>query len=108
MNIINCTYEVINIYDWNSPNSLLHVFGKPSACVYVKWRTDAYKVGKFRFKEEIPLEVVNLPEPQPDTFYIVTEDVKRALPHRKDLIRPAKPKLDKNGNIEGYYTFIKH
>ena len=35
-----------------------------------------------------PEEIVNLPEPKPDTYYIVSKMLAQACPERKDLIFP--------------------
>ena len=35
-----------------------------------------------------PNEIVNLPEPKPDTYYIVSKMLAQACPERKDLIFP--------------------
>ena len=35
-----------------------------------------------------PDEIVNLPEPKPDTYYIVSKMLAQACPERKDLIFP--------------------
>jgi hypothetical protein len=40
------------------------------------------------FSETILGDVTGLPDPQPDTMYIVSDFVVRALPNRDDLVRP--------------------
>jgi hypothetical protein len=42
-----------------------------------------------------------LPEFQEGVFYIVSQLVKNALPHRPDLLVPAEVVRDKDGNIVG-------
>ena len=42
-----------------------------------------------------------LPNEEPDTFYIVSQLVKSALPNRSDLLVPAEMVRDEKGNIVG-------
>lgn len=46
-------------------------------------------------------EPEGLPEPMEGIYYIVSQLVKSALPHRKDLLVPADVVRDANGNILG-------
>jgi hypothetical protein len=46
-------------------------------------------------------ETQDLPEPQPDTFYIVSRIVLTANPSRKDLLVPNEIVRDEAGNIIG-------
>jgi hypothetical protein len=46
-------------------------------------------------------DVTGLPEPAPDTIYIVSAMVRMALPDRKDLASPAGLVRDASGNITG-------
>ena len=55
---------------------------------------------------EIFGEVENLPERQPDTFYIVSRLVKLASPDRKDLVVPGCLTRDEKGRIIGCKALI--
>lgn len=48
-----------------------------------------------------PGEIVNLPEPEKDTIYIVSGQIRSALPHRTDLASPGNLVRDENGRVIG-------
>lgn len=50
-------------------------------------------------------DVENLPEPQENTFYIVSRMVAEALPHRKDLLIPTELVRDQEGRVIGCRGF---
>ena len=50
-------------------------------------------------------EVENLPEPKPDTYYIVSALVAQACPERDDLLIPAHQVRDNEGKIIGCLGF---
>lgn len=54
-----------------------------------------------------PDEIVNLPEPEPDTYYIVSKMVVQAWPERKDLIFPRTVVRDADGHIVGCIDFSR-
>lgn len=54
-----------------------------------------------------PEEVVNLPEPEPDTYYIVSKMLAQACPERKDLIFPGTVVRDTDGHIVGCVDFSR-
>lgn len=47
------------------------------------------------------LGVSNLPDPQPDTMYIVAGLVRMYVPHRKDVCSPAKLLRNEHGAVVG-------
>ena len=52
-------------------------------------------------------EPVNLPDPAPDTYYIVSTIVASALPRRADLLVPSDFLRDEQGNILGCKCLAK-
>lgn len=54
-----------------------------------------------------PEEIVNLPEPKPDTFYIVSKRVAQAWPAREDFIFPGTVVRDADGHIVGCIDFSR-
>lgn len=50
-------------------------------------------------------EPENLPKETDDIFYIVSQLVKSACPHRKDLLVPAEVIRNRDGNIIGCMSF---
>ena len=101
--IINCTSFVINLYNAADCNQLLHTYPASKNPVratfvnkYVRSEdgTIAYKL--------FMKAVVNLPEPKPNTYYIVFKKIAKAFPERKDLLFPGTPKTvicDANGIV---------
>jgi len=51
--------------------------------------------------ESLTTKTVNLPEPEPDTYYIVPALVRCAMPGRRDLLSPSKLLRDAMGQIIG-------
>ena len=54
-----------------------------------------------------PDEIVNLPEPELDTYCIVSKMLTQACPERKDLIFPGTVVRDADGHIVGYVDFSR-
>lgn len=52
-------------------------------------------------------EIVNLPEPKPGTYYIVSKMVAQACPKRKDLIFPGTLVYDADDNVVGCVDFSR-
>lgn len=65
-------------------------------CVLTSAKGQAIPVYSARYGE-----VVNLPPPQPDTFYIVSRMVRQAVEGRKDVVCPGVAIRDDNGSIIG-------
>lgn len=55
----------------------------------------------------VPDEIVNLPEPKPGTYYIVSKIVAQAMPAREDLIFPGTVVRDADGHIVGCIDFSR-
>lgn len=55
----------------------------------------------------IPDEIVNLPEPEPGTYYIVPKMVAQAYPERTDLIFPGTLVFDADDNVAGCIDFSR-
>ena len=54
-----------------------------------------------------PEEIVNLPEPKPDTYYIVSKMLAQACPERKDLIFPGTLVRNESGDVVGCVDFSR-
>jgi hypothetical protein len=52
-------------------------------------------------------EIVNLPEPKPDTCYIVSKILAQACPEREDLIFPGTVVRDADGHVVGCIDFSR-
>lgn len=52
-------------------------------------------------------EIVNLPEPKPDTYYIVSKMVAQAWPEREDLIFPGTVVRNESGDVVGCVDFSR-
>ena len=55
----------------------------------------------------VPDEIVNLPGPKPDTYYIVSKMLAKACPERKDLIFPGTLVRDESGDVVGCVDFSR-
>lgn len=87
ISFVNCTSFDVNLYNAADYNQLLHT----------------YPASKNPVLHAITTEVVNLPEPKPNTYYIVFKKIAKAFPERKDLVFPGTPKTviwdDANGIV---------
>lgn len=54
-----------------------------------------------------PEEVVNLPDPKPGTYYIVSKMLAQAYPERKDLIFPGTLVRNESGDVVGCIDFSR-
>lgn len=54
-----------------------------------------------------PEEIVNLPEPKPDTYYIVPKMLAQVYPERMDLIFPGTVVRNESGDIVGCVDFSR-
>ena len=54
-----------------------------------------------------PEEIVNLPEPKPDTYYIVPKMVAQECPEREDLIFPGTLVRNERGDVVGCIDFSR-
>ena len=54
-----------------------------------------------------PDEIVNLPEPKPGTYYIVSKMVAQAWPAREDFIFPGTVVRDESGDVVGCIDFSR-
>lgn len=52
-------------------------------------------------------DIVNLPEPKPDTYYIVSKMLAQACPERKDLIFPGTVVRNADGHVIGCVDFSR-
>ena len=100
VDIINATPHDVTIVD--ESGSILFIFTKTDICIRL-----SAKVEHTGNLDGIPISqtVFGKPEGLPDyefgVYYIVSQLVKSALPHRKDLLVPAEVVRDSNNNIIG-------
>ena len=122
--IINCTPHNINIY---TPSGCYMRDG----CLYLRddagefprpFRTypAAKKPARVTFVQDpagladgiliyrwFTEEIVNFPEPKPNTFYIVSKMVAQAWPEREDFIFPGTLVFDAEGRVVGCIDFSR-
>jgi hypothetical protein len=98
--IINVTPHGVTIVD--SQGTVLKQI--PASGTLVRLKSETVTVGSI---DGIPTsstmfsDVTGLPDFQTDTFFIVSQLVKSALPNRTDLLVPAQVVRDDKGNIIG-------
>ena len=54
-----------------------------------------------------PCGITGLPEPKPDTYYIVSKILAQACPEREDLIFPGTTVYDADDNVVGCIDFSR-
>ena len=103
MEIINLTPHNVNVVLHNG-----NVVTIPSSGVVARCAQQTEQVGTIDYAgTEIPLtvtsygEVVDLPEPRTNTYYVVSRLVMSAASGRTDLLCPNGLVRDDNGNIIG-------
>ena len=97
---INCTPHEINLYN---PDTEQYDAIEPSGLVP---RVEQHiktigRIGDYTLTENTYGEVVDLPESQPNTYYIVSQLTKQAAPYRKDLVAVNETVRDDKGRIIG-------
>ena len=122
--VINCTphdvaiYSTADCYMYNGSLYLregdeeypepLHVYqaAKESArAIYVQ-RTAGMADGCLIYRRT-PKEIIGLPEPKTDTYYIVSKMLAQAFPEREDLIFPGTVVRNKSGDVVGCIDFSR-
>lgn len=77
------------------------VWGSSFIATHVEQETvPACEQDDMPFHYALPSKVINLPEPRPDTRYIVSSAVAAACPNRNDLIVPGGYVRNEKGHIE--------
>jgi hypothetical protein len=111
MKLINLTPHKITVFLLNDVHNREKIEIQPEkmpARRYVRVKISEYI---FIGSHAIPIyetffgEVENLPDPKPDTYYIVSRAVAEACPNRTDLIFPDNTVLDNEGCIIGCFGF---
>lgn len=122
--VINCTPHDVAIY--NTTDCILHdgslylreegeeypeplrvylAVKEPARATFVQrptGRADGILIYRW-----FPDEIVNLPEPKPYTYYIVSKMVAQACPERKDLIFPGTLVRNESGDVVGCIDFSR-
>jgi len=86
----------------NSDNTVLMVLPKTDSTVRLSVNTvECEPLGKVPTSKTVFGDAVGLPDFEENTYYVVSQLVKSALPHREDLLVPADVVRDEKGLILG-------
>lgn len=99
MNIVNCTPHTLHL-----PTGDLEPSGILPRCK--EWDHSEGEVNGIPLITRHYGAVYDLPDPQPDTLYIVSLVVRQALPKRTDLASPGTLVRDAQGNITGCTNLV--
>ena len=97
MHLINLTPHAVDIM--STSGSVVSI---PASGMVARLTTSTEVVKEedgIRFTRTVFGEPTALPEEKADTFYIVSQLIKNALPKRSDLLVPAEVLRDKDGKI---------
>jgi hypothetical protein len=103
MNIINLTPHKINLMPEGGPTVTIPPSGLVARCATSRVQVDTVTVDGI----SIPVnqtrfgKVSDLPEPQPDTIYVVSALVAQAVPERQDVVIVDDAVRDDQGRIIG-------
>ena len=102
--IINTTPHAVILL--SETNEVLETFPKTDAQIRLSTETVAAEpIGDIPTTKTVFGDVEGLPNFTPDTYYIVSQLVKNALPNRTDLLVPADIIRDNTGMIVGCRSF---
>jgi hypothetical protein len=104
VNIINCTPHPVSILNTKTGQMVTIPKGDiiPRVASVTKHiRTVETNFGTINITQNTFGQVENLPEPQPNTFLIVSAMVMNACPNRTDLVCPNESVRDAEGRIIG-------
>jgi len=101
MTIVNKTPHAVNIINQNNQVVRTYQKGDSQIRLAVKIVQDVPLVDGTPTSRTNFGEPEGLPDFKEDTFYIVSQLVKSALPERTDLLVPAEVVRDEKGNIVG-------
>ena len=100
----NCTGHQIKVFGPND-GVLLDLEPAERAARVRQRKTGVKVVGGIPTATKVIRQVENLPDPEPNTLYVVSGYVKNVLDHRDDLVSPDTSShsvvLDDNGEIKG-------
>lgn len=124
LNIINCTPHEVVIYETSDccmrdgflylrddgeefpqPFLTLPAANEPARVTFVQ-KVDGMVDGILIYRW-FPEEVVNLPEPKTDMFYIVSKMVAQACPEREDFVLPGTVVRDADDHVVGCIDFSR-
>lgn len=124
LNIINCTPHEVVIYgasdcymrdgslylrddeeEFPQPYLTLPAAKEPASVTFVQ-KVDGMVDGILIYWSS-PDEIVNLPEPKPGTYYVVSKMVAQAWPAREDLIFPGTLVRNESGDVVGCIDFSR-
>lgn len=100
MNFINMTPHAINLVDCDG--NIYRTIEPCGSLIRLKATTERIKeIDGIKLSTTVFGEVEGLPDYAKDTYYIVSQLVKSALPSRTDLLVPAEMVRDEKGVIIG-------
>ena len=122
--VINCTPHDVAIYssadccmyngslylregdeEYPEPLRVYPAAKKPARVTFVQ-KPDGMADGILVYRR-FPEEAVNLPDPKPGTYYIVSKMLAQACPERKDLIFPGTVVRNESGDVVGCIDFSR-
>lgn len=122
--VINCTPHDVAIYssadcymyngslylregdeEYPEPLNVYPAAKESARAIYVQ-RTAGLADG-FLIYRLAPREIIGLPEPKTDTYYIVPKMLAQACPERKDLIFPGTVVRNGSGDVVGCIDFSR-
>jgi len=106
MNIINLTPHVLNVVANSGKTIEILPSGKVARCTQTNtvWDNNILVDGTDEFltiNNTTFGQVVDLPEPEEGTLFVVSSIVKSAVPNRNDVLRPGEAVRDAAGKIIG-------
>lgn len=100
-----CLYRRDDEEEYLEPLRVYPAAAEPARAIYVQ-RTVGAVDGTLIYRR-FPEDIVNLPEPKPGTYYIVSKMLAQACPERKDLIFPGTVVRNKSGDVVGCIDFSR-
>lgn len=99
VNLINLTPHALNVKLKNNEVFVIPADGRVARVSTTQKEAD--ELNNIAIYETYFGEVIDLPEPAENTFYIVSKITQDACPHRDDLLSPGNLIRDDEGNIVG-------
>lgn len=99
---VNLTLHDINIVD-NDNNIIYKINASGTDARIDEEKTQICEIGGIQINEKKFIKVIDLPAPERNTYYIVSENIARMeINERNDLLIPDKAVIDESIGIIGY------